>query len=60
MFEASGIYLDSPEATSIQLKIMLLRVLLDSVQSSACGFLVVGFLGGVSIVRHFLYELILK
>ena len=39
---------------------MFLRVLLDSVQSSACGFLVVGFLGGVSVVRHFLHELMLE
>ena len=57
---ASEEFLDLPEATPVQLEIMFLRVLLDSIQSSACGFLVVGFLGGVSVVGHVIYELNLE
>lgn len=42
-----------PKAATVELEVMVLDMLLDSIMSSTCGFLMVGLpLFRVSVVRH--------
>ena len=43
---------DVPEAAPVEFEIMFFGVLFDGIQSRASSFFVIGFLLGVSLVRH--------